>query len=158
MPNETVGRPMEILLVEDSLMFARIAIGALQKGQVQHRLTWLSDGSEALQFLLREGKYAVAPRPDLLLLDLKLPGIDGRELLARVRSDSELKSLPVVVMTGDGEKAQLGELTVEAFLTKPLDLAKFIEIIQKLSSFWQEDMVLPANLATGESNSGLEEA
>ena len=149
---------MEILLVEDSLMFARIAIGALQKGQVQHRLTWLSDGSEALQFLLREGKYAVAPRPDLLLLDLKLPGIDGRELLARVRSDSELKSLPVVVMTGDGEKAQLGELTVEAFLTKPLDLAKFIEIIQKLSSFWQEDMVLPANLATGESNSGLEEA
>ena len=158
MPNETVGRPMEILLVEDSLMFARIAIGALQKGQVQHRLTWLSDGSEALQFLLREGKYAVAPRPDLLLLDLKLPGIDGRELLARVRSDSELKSLPVVVMTGDGEKAQLGELTVEAFLTKPLDLAKFIEIIQKLSSFWQEDMVLPANLATGGSDSGLEEA
>ena len=149
---------MEILLVEDSLMFARIAIGALQKGQVQHRLTWLSDGSEALQFLLREGKYAVAPRPDLLLLDLKLPGIDGRELLARVRSDSELKSLPVVVMTGDGEKAQLGELTVEAFLTKPLDLAKFIEIIQKLSSFWQEDMVLPANLATGGSDSGLEEA
>ena len=158
MPNETVGRPMEILLVEDSLMFARIAIGALQKGQVQHRLTWLSDGSEALQFLLREGKYAVAPRPDLLLLDLKLPGIDGRELLARVRSDSELKSLPVVVMTGDGEKAQLGELTVEAFLTKPLDLAKFIEIIQKLSSFWQEDMVLPANLATGGSDSGLKEA
>jgi CheY-like chemotaxis protein len=158
MPNETVGRPMEILLVEDSLMFARIAIGALQKGQVQHRLTWLSDGSEALQFLQREGKYAVAPRPDLLLLDLKLPGIDGRELLARVRSDSELKSLPVVVMTGDGEKAQLGELTVEAFLTKPLDLAKFIEIIQKLSSFWQEDMVLPANLATGGSDSGLEEA
>ena len=146
MPNETVGRPMEILLVEDSLMFARIAIGALQKGQVQHRLTWLSDGNEALRFLLREGKYAVAPRPDLLLLDLKLPGMDGRDLLARVRGDAGLKSLPVVVMTADGEQAQLGDLTVEAFLTKPLDLTKFIEIIQKLSSFWQADMVLPAPL------------
>jgi chemotaxis family two-component system response regulator Rcp1 len=134
---------MEILLVEDSLMFARIAIGALQKGQVQHRLTWLSDGAEALRFLHREGKYAVAPRPDLLLLDLKLPGMEGGELLARVRSDEGLKTLPVVVMTGEGEKAHLGDLTVEAFLTKPLDLAKFIEIIQKLSSFWKADMVLP---------------
>ena len=146
MPNETVGRPMEILLVEDSLMFARIAIGALQKGQIQHRLTWLSDGNEALRFLHREGKYAAAPRPDLLLLDLKLPGLDGRELLAKVRSDDGLKSLPVVVMTGDGEKAQLGDLTVEAFLTKPLDLTKFIGIIQKLSNFWQADMVLPSTV------------
>lgn len=134
---------MEILLVEDSLMFARIAIGALQKGPIQHRLTWLSDGSEAMRFLQREGKYATAPHPDLLLLDLKLPGLDGRELLAKVRADEQLKSLPVVVMTGDGEKAQLGELRVEAFLTKPLDLATFIEIIQKLSGFWKADMVLP---------------
>jgi len=132
MTNETVGRPMEVLLVEDSLMFARIAIGALQQGRIQHRLTWLSDGAEALRFLQREGKYAVAPRPDLLLLDLKLPGMDGRDLLAKVRADDGLKSLPVVVMT------------VEAFLTKPLDLAKFIEIIQKLSSFWQADMILPS--------------
>ena len=152
MPNETVGRPMEILLVEDSLMFARIAIGALQIGQVQHRLTWLSDGSEALQFLRREGKYAVAPRPDLLLLDLKLPGLDGRELLARVRSDAGLKTLPVVVMTGDGEKAQLGDLTVEAFLTKPLDLTKFIEIVQNLSSFWQADMVLPSSVTDSDDD------
>ncbi len=143
MQNETVGRPMEILLVEDSLMFARIAIGALQQGRIQHRLTWLSNGSEAWLFLRREGKYAVAPQPDMLLLDLKLPGMDGRELLARVRSDDQLKELPVVVMTAEGEQAQLGELKVEAFLTKPMDLAKFIEIVQKLSSFWKADMVLP---------------
>lgn len=153
MPHETVGRPMEILLVEDSLMFARIAIGALKQGQVQHRLTWLSDGNEALSFLLREGKYANAPRPDLLLLDLKLPGMDGRELLARVRGDAGLKSLPVVVMTADGEQAQLGDLTVEAFLTKPLDLAKFIEIIQKLSRFWQADMVLPPQVTNPSQDS-----
>jgi two-component system, chemotaxis family, response regulator Rcp1 len=144
MASETVGRPMEILLVEDSLMFARIAIGALTQGQIQHRLTWLSDGLEALHFLQRQGKYALAPRPDLLLLDLKLPGMDGQELLESVRSDGHLKSIPVVVMTGDGEQAQLGTLQVDAFLTKPLDLTKFIEIIQKLSRFWQADMVLPS--------------
>lgn len=155
MPNQTVGRPMEILLVEDSLLFARIAIGALKQGQVQHRLTWLSDGNEALGFLLREGKYVAAPRPDLLLLDLKLPGMDGRDLLARVRGDSGLRSLPVVVMTADGEQAQLGDLTVEAFLTKPLDLPKFIEIIQKLSSFWQADMVLPSQLTESSDASGI---
>ena len=144
MASETVGRPMEILLVEDSLMFARIAIGALSRGQIQHRLTWLSDGLEALHFLRRQGKYTLAPRPALLLLDLKLPGMDGQELLESVRSDDHLKSIPVVVMTGDGEQAQLGALQVEAFLTKPLDLTKFIEIIQKLSRFWQADMVLPS--------------
>lgn len=155
MPNETVGRPMEILLVEDSLMFARIAIGALQQGRIQHRLTWLTDGSEALRFLQRDGKYGIAPRPDLLLLDLKLPGMDGRELLAKVRADDQLKSLPVVVMTGDGENATLGSLTVEAFLTKPLDLAKFIEIVQKLSRFWKDDMVLPSPHQLASSKSDL---
>ena len=144
MSHETVGRPMEILLVEDSLMFARIAIGALQQGRILHRLTWLSDGIEALRFLKRQDKYAAAPRPDLLLLDLKLPGMDGVGILAEVRRDDELRSLPVVVMTSDGEQAQLGDLSVEAFLTKPLDLPKFIEIVQKLSSFWQADMVLPS--------------
>ena len=144
MPGETVGRPMEILMVEDSLMFARIAIGALQQGRIQHRLTWLTDGEEALRFLQRHGKYVAAPQPDLLLLDLKLPGMDGLELLAKVRADNLLKLLPVVVMTGDGEQTQLGNLTVDAFLTKPLDLAKFIEVVQKLSSFWKADMVLPS--------------
>lgn len=144
MSHQTVGRPMEILLVEDSLMFARIAIGALQQGKIQHRLTWLTNGNEAWDFLRRDGKYMRAPHPDLLLLDLKLPGMDGLELLAKVRHDAQLAALPVVVMTGEGEQAQLGDLTVEAFLTKPLDLTKFIEIVQKLSSFWKADMVLPS--------------
>src|SRR6478736_2083113 len=95
MVHETIGRPMEILLVEDSLTFARLAINALRKGQVQHRLTWLTDGAEAWKFLQRDGTYANAPRPDLLLLDLKLPGIEGRELLARIRDETELQHLPV---------------------------------------------------------------
>lgn len=145
MSHETIGRPMEILLVEDSLTFARLAINALRKGQVQHRLTWLTDGAEAWRFLQREGTYANAPRPDLLLLDLKLPGIEGQDLLARIRADSNLQHLPVVVMTGDEEATC--ELPVEAFLTKPLDFDKFIGIVQKLSHLWQADMIIPVRAA-----------
>ena len=110
MTHETVGRLMEILLIEDSLTFARLAIGALKNGQVQHRLTWLTDGAEAWEFLKRRGPYVNAPRPDLLLLDLKLPGLDGTEVLARLRADSGLKTLPVIVMTGEGDSFAEHEL------------------------------------------------
>jgi CheY-like chemotaxis protein len=115
--HETIGRPMEILLVEDSLTFARLAISALRKGQVQHRLTWLTDGQEAWEFLQRHGKYVSAPRPDLLLLDLNLPTMDGIELLRLLRADEDLKRLPVVIMTGEGDAFANSELSVEAFLT-----------------------------------------
>ena len=142
MTHETVGRAMEILLVEDSLTFARLAIGALKSGQVQHRLTWLTDGAEAWEFLKRRGPYTNAPQPDLLLLDLKLPGLDGTELLARLRADANLKTLPVIVMTGEGDSYAAGELPVEAFLTKPLAFDKFLEIVKKLSTFWQHDMLV----------------
>ncbi|MBC8117670.1 MAG: response regulator [Candidatus Saccharimonas sp.] len=145
MTHETVGRPMEILLVEDSLTFARLAIGALKNGQVPHRLTWLTDGADAWEFLKRRGPYANAPRPDLLLLDLKLPGLDGTELLARLRADGDLKTLPVIVMTGEGDSFSASGLPVEAFLTKPLAFDKFIEIVRKLSAFWQADMLTPVH-------------
>ena len=136
MSHETVGRPMEILLVEDSLTFARLAIGALKKGGVQHRLTWLTDGAEAWEFLQQHGAFANAPRPDLLLLDLKLPGLDGNELLSRLRAHEKLRTMPVVVMTGEGDAFATSQLPVEAVLTKPLDFGKFLDIVQKLSHFW----------------------
>ena len=145
MTHDTVGRPMEILLVEDSLTFARLAIGALKNGRVQHRLTWLTDGAEAWRFLQREGVYTQAPRPDLLLLDLMLPGLNGTELLARLRADPSLRQLPVIVMTGEGDAFNAKELPVEAFLTKPLAFDKFIDIVRQLSAFWQADMVVPAH-------------
>lgn len=147
MTHETVGRPMEILLVEDSLTFARLAIGALKNGCVPHRLTWLTDGADAWEFLKRRGIYVNAPRPDLLLLDLKLPGLDGTELLARLRADVDLKPLPVIVMTGEGDAFAVSGLPVEAFLTKPLAFDKFLEIVRQLSVYWQADMLTPEHVA-----------
>lgn len=144
-PN-SIGRPMEILLVEDSLTAARVTMGALRNGRIKHRLTWLSDGNEALEFLFRRGKFLHAPQPDLLLLDLGLPGKDGREVLAEIRHDEQLRTIPVVIMTASTDENDLlasEELAVESYLTKPVDLAKFLFVIGELRRFWHADMILP---------------
>ena len=96
MSDATIGRPMEILLVEDSLVDARFAIGSLKQGDIRHRLTLVRDGQEAVAFLRREGVFARAPRPDLILLDLLLPIMNGVEVLAAVREDDGLYDIPVV--------------------------------------------------------------
>lgn len=147
MRNQTVGRPMEILMVEDSPTFARTTMCALRKGGIEHRLTWLTHGQEALEFLHREGKYLRAPRPDLILLDLGLPKIDGREVLTDIRTDTELGSIPVVIMTASTsyeDRIESERLDVEAYLTKPVDLAKFLALVRELKHYWHEDMILPA--------------
>jgi len=144
MRRDTIGRPMEILMAEDSLTFARITMGALR--EVKHRLTWLTDGADALDFLKRRGRFARAPRPDLILLDLGLPKMDGREVLAEIKADDDLRTIPVVIMTGSEaeEDRQLGEaLQVAAYVTKPVDFDKFLQLVADLKEHWQEDMVLP---------------
>jgi len=146
MRRETVGRPMEILLVEDSLTSARLTMGALRNGGLEHRLTWLTDGNEAAAFLRRGGKYTRAPQPDLVLLDVMLPGKNGRELLVEMRSDDTLKDIPVVIMTGTVDPAAAAEfqnLHVQGFLTKPVDLAEFLKLVEQLKDFWKADMILP---------------
>jgi CheY-like chemotaxis protein len=146
MSGETVGRPMEILLVEDSLTAARLAIGALKKGPVPNRLTWLTNGQDAAEFVYRRGRFTRAPRPDLILLDLTLPGKDGRELLAEMKGDDELKSIPVVVLTSSTDAddvAQTQLLQVESFMTKPVDIEKFLKLIRDLAQYWRADMILP---------------
>lgn len=146
MSANTVGRPMEILLVEDSLTAARLTMGGLRKGNVQHRLTWLTDGEEALEFLRQQGKFSHAPRPDLILLDLTLPKKDGREVLQDIKADDDLAKIPVVVLTGSTaqEDVEASErLQVEAYITKPVDLEKFLKLVQDLSRFWHADMILP---------------
>lgn len=140
---EAIGRPMEILLVEDSLMAARLTMGALERSGVDHRLTWMSDGTEARSFLLREGKYARAPRPDLILLDLHLPGVDGRTLLKELRQDPYLKTVAVVIMTGTAGEQGVAEFKdVQGYLEKPVDLNKFLALVETLKGFWKAGMIV----------------
>lgn len=143
MKSDTVGRPMEILLVEDSLTSARLTIGALEKSEVIHRLTWLSNGDEASEFIKQEGKFKQAPHPDLILLDLALPGRDGNEILELVRGTDELRDTPVVVLTGSDKKFRPCSMDVEGFLTKPIDLQQFMKLVVELKRFWKNDMILP---------------
>lgn len=146
MSRETVGRPMEILLVEDNLEDARVTIQALKQGHVQCRVSIVRDGEEAMRFLNRQGILARAPRPDLILLDMELPKKDGREVLAEVRGHEKLKEVPVVVLTASlVHKAILeGEnLRVDGFMTKPVDLEQFIGIVRSLRRYWLAEVVLP---------------
>ncbi len=146
MGENTVGRPMEILLVEDSLTSARLTMGSLKNGDIQHRLTWLRDGIDALEFLHQAGKYKQAPHPDLILLDLGLPGKNGCEVLAEIKSDEQLKTIPVVVLTASTDEEDISEtkrLDVENYLTKPVDIAQFLRVVNELSQYWHADMILP---------------
>ena len=146
MKSEAVGRPMEILLIEDSVTSARFTMGALRKGQIQHRLTWLRDGEDALEFLHRRGKFVRAPRPDLILLDLGLPKKDGREVLAEIKPDEDLKKIPVVILTAStaAEDMPISErLQVEGYLTKPVDLEKFLWLVKELKGYWLQGVILP---------------
>ncbi len=140
------GRPMEILMVEDSLTCAQVTMGALRRGRIAHRLTWLQDGSDGLDFLERRGRFRRAPQPDLILLDLGLPKIDGRDVLARMKANPHLMSIPVVIMTAsqsDEDRAESERLDVAAYLTKPVDLEKFLLVVGQLRHCWRDDMILP---------------
>jgi chemotaxis family two-component system response regulator Rcp1 len=146
MDKELIGRPMEILLVEDGLMDARVTIEALREGDVKHRLTLIRDGLEALEFLGRQGKFAKAPRPDLVLLDLMLPKKTGLEVLAEIRTDFDLRGLPVVVLTASNaaeDEVNCRMFAVDAYVNKPVNLAKFLDVIRKLRQHWLDDVIVP---------------
>ena len=146
MSSDTVGRPMEILLVEDDLEDAGMTIEALGEGQIQCRVSLVRDGEEAMEFVRRHGRYGRAPRPDVVLLDMNLPKLDGREVLAELRNDSGLCRIPVVVLTASFEHQEILEnerLHVESFLTKPVDLKAFISVVKSLRKFLLEDVIMP---------------
>ncbi len=137
---------MEILLVEDGLVDAKLTIAALKKSGLRYRLTLLRDGEEALQFLLHAGRFARAPRPDLILLDLLLPKRNGLEVLTEIRDAPDLRNIPVVVLTAseDEQTHALAELhKVQHYLRKPVDFDKFLEVVRDLRRFWHRDLVLP---------------
>ena len=146
MQRELVGRPAEILLVEDNLGDARLVEEALREGKINHRLTLVCDGFEATEFLQRQGVFGRAPRPDLILLDLGLPRIDGRELLEYIKSDDSLRDIPVVVMTASAahEDYLRGEmLNVDCYLTKPVELDNFVNVVRQLKRSWLLKMMFP---------------
>jgi DNA-binding response OmpR family regulator len=144
---ETIGRPMEILLVEDNRMDAHFAMRALEKANFKHRCTLIVNGVECMDYLQRRGIFARAPKPDLILLDLGLPKKDGREVLSEIRADENLQEIPVVVMTGSSDEADIAHtqmLAVESYLVKPVNLNNFLEVIRELKRFWFQGVILPA--------------
>ncbi len=146
MSSNTVGRPLEVLLVEDDLEDAGLAFEALKQGEVPCRISLVRDGEEALEFLRKVGKYARAPRPDIILLDIQLPKLDGRGVLAVVKKDEELKAIPVIVMTVSPAHKEILEeedLRVESYLTKPFDLQQFLSVVKSLRRFLLDDVILP---------------
>ena len=138
--------PIRILLVEDSPGDVRLTIEALKDGKVRNDLSIVGDGVEALAFLKGEGKYAESPRPDLILLDLNLPRMDGRELLAIIKQDEKLKRIPVVVLTtseAEADVLRVYDLNANCYITKPVDLDKFITVIKAIEDFWLTIVKLP---------------
>jgi CheY-like chemotaxis protein len=145
---ELVGRPMEILLVEDSLSDARLTLEALNESRIQHRLTIIHDGLEAMIFLRREAWFAHAPRPDLILLDLNLPRKDGWQILAEIRQDEDLRRIPVIILTASSsEEDQLRgqQFHVEGYLCKPVEREHFVALVRQLKEYWHADVILPAS-------------
>jgi len=137
---------MEILLVEDNLEDASMTIQALRHEGVRCRVTLVCDGEEAMAFLHREGVFARAPRPDMILLDLELPKLNGRQVLSEVRGDASLESIPVVVLTGSLVQQTLLEaepLRIDGFMTKPVSLQQFICVIKSLRRSWISELILP---------------
>ena len=146
MARDTVGRPMEILLIEDDLEDAGLTIEALRNSDVPCRISLVRDGEEAMEFLLRHGKYRRAPQPDLILLDLNLPKKSGREVLAEVRANERLARVPVVVLTSSRTHQEIllaENLHVESYLTKPVDLSQFDAVVKSLRKYMLSDVILP---------------
>jgi len=139
-------RPAEILLIEDNPADIRLTQEVFQEGKVAHRLHVVSDGERAMEFLRGEARYVGAPRPDLVLLDLNLPGKDGREVLSEIKQDPALRRIPVVVMTGSAAEAdvyQAYDLSCNCYLAKPLDLAEFVKVVRSIEEFWLTIVTLP---------------
>ncbi len=141
-----IGTPIEILMVEDNPGDVRLTIEALKETKVRNNLNVVRDGAEALAFLRRQGRYAQAPRPDLILLDLNVPRIDGRQVLAEIKADADLRRIPVVILTSsqaEEDVLKTYDLQANCYVTKPVDLDQFIKVVQSIETFWLTIVRLP---------------
>ncbi len=144
----TFGKPIEILMVEDNPGDADLALEALENSKIRNTLSVVGDGEEAMAFLRRTGKHVGSPRPDLILLDLNLPKKDGREVLAEIKADEDLKRIPVVILTtSQAEEDILKSYNLHAncFITKPIDLHQFLHVIKAIEDFWLTIVRLPSD-------------
>jgi two-component system, chemotaxis family, response regulator Rcp1 len=140
-------RPIEVLLVEDNPGDIRLTKEALKQAKVLNTLTVVQDGVEALTCLRRQGQYANAKRPDLILLDLNLPKKDGREVLAEIKNDEALKFIPVVILTTSQDEQDVLKsygLHANCYITKPVELEQFISVVKAIEDFWLGIVILPA--------------
>jgi CheY-like chemotaxis protein len=138
--------PIEVLLVEDDPGDVLMTQEAFEEHKVRNKLNVVQDGEEALAYLRREGKYAEAPRPDLVLLDLNLPRVDGREVLQVIKEDQELRRIPVVVLTtsqADEDILRSYSLHANAYVTKPVDFDSFIAVVRQIDEFFVSVVKLP---------------
>jgi CheY-like chemotaxis protein len=141
-------KPIEILLVEDNPGDADLALEALETGKVRNTLHVVGDGEAAMAFLRRKGEYTAAPRPDLVLLDLNLPKKDGREVLAEIKSDDDLKRIPVVILTASKAEEDILKsynLHANCYITKSIDLNQFNKVVHAIEDFWFTIVKLPPN-------------
>ena len=146
------SRPIEILLVEDSPSDTELTLEALKDFKVRNHVSVVEDGVQAMEFLRRQGPYAQAPRPDLIMLDLNLPRKDGREVLAAIKSDDNLKPIPIVVLTtsrADQDILRAYQLNANCYINKPVDFNQFLEVVRSIESFWLYVVTLPPAPKTG---------
>ena len=146
MKQQDNSKVVDILLVEDNEGDARLAKEAMRDSKIRNTLHHVTDGEEAMAFLRKEGKYAKAPRPDLILLDLNLPKKDGRQVLAEIKDDDELKRIPVVILTVSSAEEDILKsynLHANCYITKPIDLSQFMKVVRSVEDFWLTIVKLP---------------
>jgi len=141
-------RPVEILLVEDSPGDVKLTEEALRDADVPNHLNVARDGEEAMRYLRREGEFADKPRPDLILLDLNMPRKDGREVLAEIKADAELRRIPVIILTtsqNEDDVAEAYNLAANCYVAKPVDLDQFLDVVRAIDDFWLTLVKLPSD-------------
>ncbi|MEO8205616.1 MAG: response regulator [Chthoniobacterales bacterium] len=141
-----ISKPIEILIVEDSPTDVLLMREALEHAKVHNTLHVVDNGVEAMDFLRKENKYSLAPRPDLILLDLNMPRMNGQEVLAEIKNDKNLKAIPVVILTTskiDTDISQAYEHHANCYITKPVDFDTFAEVVRSVQSFWFTVVTLP---------------
>jgi len=146
MSNGANCAPIEILLVEDNPGDVRLTAEALKEGKVANRIHVAADGMEAIEFLRRDGRHAHAPIPDVILLDLNLPKKNGREVLAEIKQDPNLKHIPVVILTTSQAEKDIiltYNLHANCYITKPVDFGQFIDVVKSIENFWFTIVKLP---------------